>query len=104
MPIRYVMTDTLTILREGNVIGIVKGRIDLTGATSTTFDLRFGILAGDVLRRLSPGGSSEQYRVLDPGYHAGLGVVPPGYYSRIEKMTESRSGPISSSGDSAPLS
>ena len=78
--------DNLTIIKaNGEEIEDVKGSVQ----KSKIFIQRSDILieASDRIVRTMSNGGVEEYEVIDPGFHEGLGQIKPGYQMDVKKVT-----------------
>jgi hypothetical protein len=85
MPFGAIPKEKLTLVRkDGTTLGddipavVSKGMI----ITSVT---KFPIEVGDHFLRPLPNGLVEDYLVDDPGYHSGLGPIPPTYQAKVHR-------------------
>lgn len=88
MPFREMMTDTLSLVRNGQVIKAkFRGHVAPTKGTATTFDVDVPIREGDIYVRHLSNGDNEQYEILEPGFHEAFHGIPASYQSRVQKVT-----------------
>jgi hypothetical protein len=88
MPFREMMTDTLSLIRNGQLVKAkFRGHVAPNKGTATTFDVDAPIREGDIYVRHLSNGDTEQYEVLEPGFHEAFHGIPASYQSRVQKVT-----------------
>ncbi|TAV04553.1 hypothetical protein [Rhizobium ruizarguesonis] len=67
-----------TVIREGMKAQVSPGQI-------ITFETDVQLEPGDHFIRVLPNKLAEDYVVIDPGYHAGLSVIPASYQAQVRR-------------------
>lgn len=88
MTFQSMMTDTLSLTRDGKAISDrFKGCVSPQKGSITTFEAGLRIREGDIYVRHLSNGDTEQWEVLEPGFHEKFGAIPAGYDSKVQKVT-----------------
>lgn len=89
-----MLKDKLTIHKtDGEAIENIKGSVQ----KGKIFVQRSDILieSGDRIKREMSNGGIEEYEVIDPGFHEGLGSIKAGYQMKVKKVQKSQASNIS---------
>jgi hypothetical protein len=86
MPFAELMNDEVTIVKQtgerfGPFMAVVQRNKIITDEASIPIE------EGDFVERLLPNGLTERYCILDTGFQAGFGGIPPHYQMSVEKTT-----------------
>jgi predicted nucleotide-binding protein len=86
MPLNDLLTDRVSITRA---TGEKFPEISASVQKNKIFIQRSDILieAGDIIERKMSNGGIENYEVVDPGFHEGLGSIPAGYQMSVKRST-----------------
>lgn len=88
MTFQSMMTDTLSLTRDGKAISArFKGSVSPQKGIITTFEAGLRIQEGDIYVRHLSNGDTEQWEVLEPGFHEKFHSIPAGYDSKVQKVT-----------------
>lgn len=85
MPFSNMLKDKLTICKiKGGIVENINGSVQ----KNKIFIQRSDILieAKDRIMRTMSNGGSEEYEVIDPGFHEGLGSIKAGYQMEVKKI------------------
>lgn len=78
-------TDNISIIKKGgNRIDNLKANIQSKGIFLFRGDVLVEI--GDKIERLMSNGGTEQYEVLDPGFHEKISHIPAHYQMKVQKL------------------
>lgn len=87
MPFGQMMRDELTLLKsDGTRIEGIKGLVSKGKIHIMRSDIH--IEPGDEIIRSMPGGNFEEYIVLEPNYHQGLGQIKAHYQAEVRRKSE----------------
>ena len=84
--------DRVTVIKQNGQrfddqpASVQKNRIFMVGS-------KLLIEPGDIIERAMLNGGKETYRVVDPGWHEGLGGIPAGYQMHVENLAVTRQPP-----------
>ncbi|WP_444914522.1 TIR domain-containing protein [Microbulbifer sp. TRSA007] len=94
MALSNMLNDNLTIMKvNGDTFENVKGSVQKNKIIIQRSDIL--IEASDqILRKMSNGGT-EEYEVVDPGFHEGIGSIKAGYQMEVKRAQKSIVGDVS---------
>lgn len=73
------------IKQNSTVYGDIEALID--GDSIFIDDVTIPLDEGDIIERIIPSGTKEQYLIVDPGFHKGMRGIPDHYQAVVEKQT-----------------
>lgn len=80
-----LLRDTISIIKsDGNSINNLKASVQSNMIYLHQSDILVEV--NDIIERRMSNGGIEQYRVIDPCFHEGLGAIPAGYQMKVEKL------------------
>lgn len=86
MNLKNLMRDTISVLKSvsGSRIDGIKASVQSSEITIMQSEPL--IEPGDLIMRTMSNGGEETFEVIDPGFHEGLGRIPPGYHAKVRKL------------------
>ena len=82
-----LMRDTVEVLRkDGKVVSGLKASVQAGGIYLVGPPPDLLIEPEDLVRRKMSNGGEETFVVLDPGFHEGMGGIPPSYQMKVRKL------------------
>lgn len=81
---KQIETDQLTIIKEGNVKGIINASVQKNEIF--THDVSVPIEKDDIFVRKIFNGVEEKYRVVNPNFYKGIATMPSHYEVEVQKL------------------